>query len=65
MVNFKQSKKDIGNYYDNSITETFFNTLKKRLVYLKNFKNGDYVKLEIFEFIETHYNEQWLHPSLD
>jgi len=36
--NFRQSMSSTGNCYDNAITETFFSTLKKELIYLEEFK---------------------------
>jgi putative transposase len=35
---FMQSMSSNGNCYDNAITETFFSTLKKELVYLTKFE---------------------------
>ena len=53
-----------GNCYDNAITETFFSTLKKELVYLTKFQTREHARLELFEFIEVYYNRQRLHSSL-
>jgi transposase InsO family protein len=61
---FRQSMSGKGNCYDNAITETFFSTLKKELVYLTVFETKEQAKREIFEFIEIYYNRQRLHSSL-
>lgn len=61
---FKQSMSGKGNCYDNAITETFFSTLKKELVYLTDFQTREQAGKEIFEFIEIYYNRQRLHSSL-
>ena len=61
---FRQSMSGKGNCYDNAITETFFSTLKKELVYLTNFETREQARTEIFEFIEIYYNRQRLHSSL-
>ncbi len=61
---FRQSMSGKGNCYDNAVTETFFSTLKKELVYLTEFKTIDQARTEIFEFIEIYYNRQRLHSSL-
>ncbi len=53
-----------GNCYDNAITETFFSTLKKELVYLTVFETKEQAKREIFEYIEIYYNRQSIHSSL-
>lgn len=62
---FKQSMSGNGNCYDNAITETFFSTLKKELVYLTKFETKDQARREIFEYIEIFYNRQRSHSSLD
>jgi hypothetical protein len=54
-----------GNCYDNAITETFFSTLKKELIYLTRFETREQAKREIFEYIEIFYNRQRLHSSLN
>ena len=64
LYKFRQSMSGKGNCYDNAITETFFSTLKKELVYLTEFKTIDKARTEIFEFIEIYYNRQRLHSSL-
>ena len=61
---FRQSMSGKGNCYDNAITETFFSTLKKELVYLTDFQTREKAREEIFEFIEIYYNRQRLHSSL-
>ena len=61
---FKQSMSGSGNCYDNAITETFFSTLKKELVYLTKFITREQVRWEIFEYIEIFYNRQRSHSSL-
>ena len=61
---FRQSMSSKGNCYDNAITETFFSTLKKELVYLTEFETRQQAESEIFEFIEIFYNRKRLHSSL-
>ena len=61
---FRQSMSGKGNCYDNAITETFFSTLKKELVYLTKFETRQQAESEIFEFIEIFYNRKRLHSSL-
>jgi len=60
----RQSMSGKGNCYDNAITETFFSTLKKELVYLTDFETREHAGIEIFEFIEIFYNRKRLHSSL-
>ena len=62
---FKQSMSGNGNCYDNAITETFFSTIKKELIYLTRFETREQAKREIFEYIEIFYNRQRLHSSLN
>ncbi len=61
---FKQSMSSTGNCYDNAITESFFSTLKKELVYLRKFQTRSEARTEIFEFIEIYYNRRRQHSSL-
>lgn len=61
---FKQSMSSTGNCYDNAITESFFSTLKKELVYLRKFETRSEARTEIFEFIEIYYNRRRQHSSL-
>ena len=53
-----------GNCYDNSPMESFFGTLKKELVYLKNYQTRDEARQSIFEYIEVFYNLERCHSSL-
>jgi len=55
------------NCYDNSITETFFHTLKQELVYPERFKDksNQECKLLLFEYIEGYYNRRRRHSALD
>ena len=45
---FKQSMSGNGNCYDNAITETFFSTLKKELVYLTKFESREQAKKNLW-----------------
>lgn len=51
--------------YENSITETFFATLKKELVHRCNFSTRKEAKCAIMEFIEVFYNKLRAHSALD
>lgn len=61
---FIQSMSGKGNCYDNAITESFFSTFKKELIYLTNFETKEQASVEIFEFIEIFYNRKRLHSAL-
>lgn len=54
-----------GNCYDNAHVESFFHSLKTELVYRRNFKTREEAKRAIFEWIETWYNRQRRHSSLE
>ena len=60
----KQSMSGRGNCYDNAITETFFSSLKKELVYRCKFGTREEAKQAIFEYIEVFYNRERVHSSL-
>lgn len=64
-LQFKQSMSGRGNCYDNAITETFFSTLKKELIYQCKYLNRTEAKNSIFEYIEVFYNRVRMHSSLD
>lgn len=54
-----------GNCYDNAHVESFFHSLKTELVYRRNFKTREEAKRAIFAWIETWYNRQRRHSSLE
>lgn len=45
-----------GNCHDNAVAESFFATIKKRIVKRKIYSTREDVKAEIFNFIEMFYN---------
>jgi transposase InsO family protein len=51
--------------YDNAAMESFWSTLKLELVYRRTFQTRAEARRAIFDFIETFYNRQRLHSSLD
>lgn len=56
------SRKD--NCYDNTVAESFFNTLKTELIYHKKYKSRKKAKKSIFEYIEKFYNTSRRHSAL-
>ena len=62
-VKHSYSKK--GYPYDNASMESFNAILKKEEVNVNNYKTFNEAKLAIFEFIESWYNNQRIHSSLD
>jgi putative transposase len=53
-----------GDCWDNSVAESFFSTLKKELIYQRNFVTKEEARREIFDFIEIFYNRQRMHSYL-
>ena len=51
--------------YDNSISETFFSTLKKELVHRCNFQTRKEAMSSVIEYIEVFYNRIRAHSALD
>ena len=51
--------------YDNAVAESFFSTLKNELVAGSVFETRDRARSEIFEYIESFYNRQRIHQSLN
>jgi putative transposase len=54
-----------GNCYDNAAMESFWSTLKQELLYRRCFKSRAAAGQAIFDFIETFYNRQRRHSSLN
>jgi transposase InsO family protein len=50
--------------YDNAAMESFWSTLKRELVYRREFLTHEQARREIFAYIETRYNRKRLHSSL-
>ena len=53
-----------GNCWDNAVSESFFVSLKKELVYQQNYATRDEARQSIFQWIETFYNQARLHSHL-
>jgi transposase InsO family protein len=54
-----------GNCYDNAVSESFFATLKKELVHHDKYRTRDEARASIFEYIESYYNRERMHSTLD
>jgi putative transposase len=54
-----------GNCWDNAVAESFFKTLKTEWVYGKKYLTKQEAKLSVFEYIETWYNTQRIHSTLN
>jgi len=50
-----------GNCHDNAVAESFFATIKKRIVKKKIYSTRYEAKAEIFNFIEMFYNPKKRH----
>jgi transposase InsO family protein len=59
-----QSMSGTGNCYDNAVTESFFGTLKKDLVYHQKYRTRWQARQSIFQYIETFYNRIRKHSTL-
>lgn len=62
-IEHSYSKK--GYPYDNASMESFNSILKKEEVNLNRYKTFNEAKMAIFEFIESWYNNQRIHSTLD
>jgi len=54
-----------GNCYDNAVSESFFATLKKELIYRTEYATHEQARASIFEYIEVFYNRQRMHSTLN
>ncbi len=61
-----QSMSRKGECWDNAVIESFFGSMKKE-IHLKNsaLRNVNEMKLEIFDYIESWYNPQRRHTTLN
>ena len=55
------SRKD--NCWDNSVSESFFHTLKTELTHHFNYETREEAKQALFEYIEVFYNRKRIHSS--
>ena len=54
-----------GNCWDNAVAESFFKSLKTKLIYGNKLISKDQMKLEIFIHIEIWYNKKRRHSALN
>ena len=54
-----------GNCYDNAAMESFFHTLKTELVSHENYRSHAEARRSLFDYIETFYNRQRIHSTID
>jgi len=54
-----------GNPYDNAKAESFFKTLKRKELYLKDYRTYSEAEVNLGSFIDGVYNVKRLHSSLD
>jgi len=53
-----------GNCWDNACVESFFGTLKRELIYHRQYRTRDEATQDIFEYIEVFYNRLRRHSAL-
>jgi putative transposase len=51
-----QSMSRKGNCWDNAVAESFFGSLKKRLIYHRKYGSAEELRKDIFWYIEVYYN---------
>jgi putative transposase len=60
-----QSMSRKGNCWDNSVSESFFHTLKNELVHHQRYATRAEAKQDIFEYIVVFFNRERLHSAND
>jgi putative transposase len=60
----RSSMSGKGNCYDNTISESFFGSFKKELVYHEIFPTRRVARIKVFDYIEVFYNRQRIHSSI-
>lgn len=53
-----------GNCWDNSVVESFFNSLKTELIYTETYATRGIAKQSIFNYIETYYKRVRRHSYM-
>lgn len=61
---FTSSMSRKGNCWDNSVAESFFNSLKIELIYDYRYKTREEAKQSIFHYIEAYYNRVRRHSAI-
>lgn len=52
-----------GNCWDNSVAESFFKTIKTKLIYRNRYETKEDAAITVFEWIETCYNINRRHSA--
>lgn len=58
-----QSMSRKGNCWDNAVAESFFHTLKTRLIYHRKYQTKEELKRDLFWYIEIYYNRVRKHSA--
>ena len=53
-----------GDCFDNAVAESFFATIKKKLIHRRAWPTKTELRTEIFDYIEVFYNRQRRHSTL-
>lgn len=61
----KQSTSRKGNCWDNAVSESFFGTIKKEMIYHQRFKTRQAAQIAVFDYIEVFYNRNRIHSALN
>ncbi len=64
-TNITCSMSRTGCCYDNAVVERFFWSLKHEWTKFEEFENLDDARLSVFKYIETFYNSERIHQTLD
>jgi putative transposase len=58
-----QSMSRKGNCWDNAVAESFFGSLKKRLIFHRKYETAEELRRDLFHYIEVYYNRFRKHSS--
>ena len=64
-TNITCSMSRTGCCYDNAVVERFFWSLKHEWTKFEEFENLDEARMSVFKYIETFYNSERIHQTLD
>ncbi|EOZ2501347.1 IS3 family transposase [Enterococcus dongliensis] len=65
IYHFIHSQSRKGNPYDNAVMESFYKSLKREVLPPKQYQTKAQARIELTDYLETYYNYQRIHSSLD
>ena len=58
------STSGVGQFWDNTVVESTFRSLKRELIHHESYATRDEAKASVFEYVEVFYNRVLRHSTL-